>query len=135
MSTGNVTAIHVPLHVKRIRIVRKIKSDLVLGSPSSGCQGVGICQMVNISHETACKCPRVGATIGFSEHGRLRISFKKDTMDIRCLRRHFSWGLFQVLEPYRVPEFVSSGLSINAYTIHPGVYPAWESEDTVIVDF
>ena len=135
MSIGKATVLHIPLHVKRVIIVQKVKSDLVLGSPSSGCQGVGICQMINITHETACKCPRVGAMIGLSENGRLRIYFQKSTMDLRCLKRHFNWGLFQVIEPYKVPEFVSNGLDITSYTIQPGIYPAWESEDTIIVDF
>lgn len=135
MSIGKATVLHIPLHVKRVRIVQKIKSDLVLGSPSSGCQGVGICQMINIAQEITCKCPRIGAQIGLSEDGRLRIYFQKSTVDLRVLKRHFNWGLFQVIEPYKVPEFVSNGLDITSYTIQPGIYPAWESEDTIIVDF
>jgi hypothetical protein len=91
--------------------------------------------MVNIDHETSCKCPRVPAQVGLSEHGRLRIYFQKGRMDARCIKKHFSWGLFQVMEPYSVPEFVSKALSITGYTIQPGIYPAWESDDNIIVDF
>ncbi len=113
----------------------KIRTDVVLGSPSSNCSGVGICRVMAQGENQDLKCPRVAAWMSITEEGRLRMEFEKDSMESRYMKRHFRWLLFQVFEPYLVPYTLLRSTKLEQRTIHPGIYQVWEVGDRLIVEF
>jgi hypothetical protein len=114
---------------------KRIKTEITLGNPSSGCQGVGICRVMSYGQEAGGKCPRAAAWLAVTEEGRLRISFLKSSMDKRLMRRHFGWLLFQVHETYELPEGMAQRLGLLEATVRPGIYSVWETPRHLVVDF
>jgi hypothetical protein len=117
------------------RIQKKIKTEIILGSPSSGCQGVGICRVMAHGDKRQFKCPKVTAWITKTKTGMLRFSFLKSDMDPRFVRRHFGWMLFQVYEAYELPGGIAHALGLNEILVQPGIYTVWETPRFLTVDF
>lgn len=114
---------------------QKVRADVVLGSPSANCSGVGICRVMASGEGSQVSCPKVQAWIGVTKEGKLRFEFEKSSMDGRFMRRHFRWLLFQVLEPYLVPYATLKSLKLKERTIQPGIYTVWEVDNHLIVEF
>ncbi len=115
--------------------VHKIRTDVVLGSPSANCSGVGICRVMAQGENADVKCPRVATWVSVTEEGKMRFEFEKDSMEGRFMRRHFRWLLFQVFEPYLVPYHLLKSSKIEQRTIQPGIYQVWEIGERLIVEF
>ncbi len=113
----------------------KMHAEVVLGSPSANCGGVGICRVMAYGENQAISCTRTEAWLSVTKEGKLRFEFQKSSMETRYMKRHFRWMLFQVLEPYLVPYRILRSFKIAQRTIHPGIYQVWEVEDRLIVDF
>lgn len=111
------------------------QSQVVLGSPSAGCSGVGICKMYMKAAPPALRCPVMEAWLMNSDTGQLRISFSKATMEVRYLKRHFRWHLFQVPEAFDLPAWTRRKLQLTQRQIKPGIYTVWETHEAFIVDF
>ncbi len=114
-----------------------VRTEIILGSPSAGCSGVGLCRMMTVRPtKIRYKCPVVSAWLSLTNERRLRISFLKDSMELKVQRRHFRWWLFQVLEAYEMPvELTRSLPGLAEYTVQPGIYTVWETAEHLVVDF
>lgn len=112
-----------------------IKSDIILGSPSAGCQGVGICRVMLHDEMIQCKCPKVAAWLSVGANGKLRISFLKSAMRSDYIRQHFGWNLFQVHEPYALPRRITRSLGLAPTSILPGVFQVLETQQWITVEF
>lgn len=114
-----------------------VRADIILGSPGAACAGLGICKMMapSLVH-VRYKCPLVNTWLSLTSERRLRVSFVKDSMDLQLQRRHFRWGLFQVLEAYELPDELARALpGLLNCTIRPGIYTVWETAEHLVVDF
>ena len=121
---------------QRAYSAHKIRTDVVLGSPSANCSGVGICRVMARGAELdTVKCPRVSAMVGVTKEGKMRFEFEKASMEGRYMRRHFRWLLFQVFEPYTVPYTLLRSMKMDQRTIQPGIYQVWEVGERLIVEF
>jgi hypothetical protein len=112
-----------------------IKSDIILGSPSAGCQGVGICRVMLHDEMILCKCPKQLAWITVGPNRKLRVNFLKSDLSPDQIQQHFSWNLFQVQEPYALPRRITRALGIPPTSIAPGVFPVWETAQWLTVEF
>lgn len=114
-----------------------VRAEIVLGSPSADCSGLGLCKMMTMKPTgVRYKCPVVSAWLSLNYERRLRIHFLKDSMELRFMWRHFRWFLFQVVEPYRVPDELLRSLSgLSEPVVRPGIYTVWETSEHLIVDF
>lgn len=117
------------------RLQKKIKTEIILGSPSSGCQGVGICRVMAYGDPRKYKCPKVTAWMTVTKTGSLRVSFWKSDMDSRFAKRHFGWMLFQVFETYELPGGIALALGLEQAQVRPGIYSVWETPRFLTVDF
>lgn len=115
--------------------LKKIKSEIILGSPGMDCQGVGVCRVMAYGEPFQGKCPVTTAWISITEGRKLRCAFWKSTMDRRLMKRHFGWLLFQVYEMYELPLELTQTISESPVRIFPGIYPVWETPRFLIVDF
>lgn len=115
--------------------LKRIKSEIILGSPGMDCQGVGVCRVMAYGGTFNGKCPVVTAWMSVTEQNKLRCTFWKSTMDKRLMKRHFGWLLFQVFELYELPVEITRPLTQEQVSIYPGIYPVWESPRFLIVDF
>jgi hypothetical protein len=116
--------------------VVRICSEVVLGSPSSNCNGVGICRvMVAGKISPAVTCPSVSTWLNKSPEGGLQMHFPKQQLNEKQRRRHFAWHLFTVMEPYRLSPRLCKALGITDPWIRPGIYQVFESHDLFTVSF
>jgi hypothetical protein len=114
---------------------RSIRAQVVLGSPAAGCQDVGVCRVIPMETPWKMKCPAVVAWISLTEENKIRFSFLLDSIPEKIIHRHFGWGLFQVIEAYPLPEFVTRFLKTGRRDILPGIYTVGLRGDRLIVDF
>ncbi len=113
-----------------------IRAQVILGCPSTGCEGVGICRVIGAKQPINIKCPVVIAFISTTEQGKIRFSFLKTSMAPRYLRKHFRWLLFQVGEVHPLSRSITRRLQMPAnYSIDPGIYPVWETPEFMVVDY
>ncbi len=80
-------------------------------------------------------CPSIKTRLMKTENGRLRIRFDRAKMENRYLKRHFRWNLFQVLEPFELPDWACRKIDLTQCRIEPGIYTVWETAEAFIVDF
>jgi hypothetical protein len=117
------------------KVANMIKSDVILGSPSARCNGVGICRVMGVGENPDCPCPRISATIGVNVDGTVRFAFDKSALTQAQFQQHFQWGIFQVTEPYRMSARMCNRIGWKSGWIQAGVYKIWESNNQLIVDF
>lgn len=114
---------------------QKVRAEVVLGSPSANCGGVGICRVMAYGEDADISCPRVASWLSITKEGKIRFEFEKDSMEGRFMRRHFRWFLFQVFETYVVPRSILGPLKLEQRAIRPGIYTVMEVDNRLIVEF
>jgi len=126
-----------PVESKENTTQKRLRSEIVFGSLSTGCKGSGVCKVVPSRIEVKdWKCPHAAAWISLSPEGKIRIEFIKKSMTVQELRRYFRWQLFQVFEAYAMPAFVRNGLDTPGHLIiQPGIYAVKDTGKELIVDF
>lgn len=115
----------------------KLKSEIIFGSPSTGCKGSGVCKVVPASIPVQdWKCPHALAWIYLLDNAKIRFEFIRSSMSEQQYKRYFRWQLFQVYEPYPMPIFIEKKLKVKQNLIVlPGIYPVIETPHVLIVDF
>ncbi|NUQ22657.1 MAG: hypothetical protein HUU34_01805 [Saprospiraceae bacterium] len=112
-----------------------LRTDVVLGSPSAKCRGVGICRVVVAPRQYSGECPLVHAIIGLNANKRARFYFLKATISESIWKQHFQSGLFTVLEVFRLPHRLEKRLGLSSAFIHPGEYVIKTTPQYLMVDF
>ncbi|MCS6929761.1 MAG: hypothetical protein NZM43_09715 [Saprospiraceae bacterium] len=118
--------------------LRRVRTDVILGSPSADCSGVGICRVMAHGEGERLKvaCPYISAWLSVTQEGKLRFEFDKLALDGTILERHFSEMLFRVFEPYVIPYYLlSDKKKVAERTIWPGIYPVWDKGTYLVVEF
>lgn len=117
---------------------KEAKAEIVFGTPSKNCEGVGICRMIGPNYLAGkeIKCPHVTGYLSL-DMGRnvLYIRFSKRSLSSEMVARHFCKRLFKVTEPYKVPVHISRFLGTQQIVmIQAGSYAVRETrEDWIIV--
>ena len=111
------------------------QAQVILGSPSSGCNGVGICRIYMTAKPVTTTCPIMMAGPINRGNGRLRISFRKTGLSNYAVKKHFSWGLFQMIETFVLPAWAQRKLQLTQTEILPGTYTVWETPEVFMEDF
>ena len=79
--------------------------EVVFGTPSKQCKGLGICMIVEPKYlkGMATECPHFPGYFQM-DTGRkmLLVRFNRMYLSSQMISRHFSGGLFKVTEPYKV---------------------------------
>ncbi|MFN4079489.1 MAG: hypothetical protein ACK4NS_01190 [Saprospiraceae bacterium] len=116
------------------RINKQIWAQVILGSPSEDCLGVGICRVLpNGARVEIFKCAAYRAIIGLTEENRCCIKFLKEGFDVKTIKRHFGWNLFQASESYALPANICRSLKVKSLILSAGVYPVFVSDKFLIV--
>ena len=123
-----------PQLTKRIIEAAQLRSDVVLGSPSARCNGVGICRVMGQGEGAGMPCPHITATLSVLPNGCLRFAFDTAAMNEQYRQLHFNWMLFQIDEPVRLSPRMRQQLSWPSRWIQPGVYRVWETAGALVVD-
>ena len=119
--------------------IKECMAEIVFGTPSKNCEGVGICRMIgpNFQVGKAIICPHVPGYLTL-DAGRniLSVRFPKKHLSIEMVARHFCKRLFKVTESYRVPVYISRMLGIaQSIQILEGQYAVRETMHDWIVVF
>lgn len=118
--------------------LRRIKAEVVLGSPGARCRGVGICRITAIGQEAGAgvaRCRKTVAWIGATPGGRLYMVFSKHLVCPQFAARQFVGSQFPVDSRFEWPAFVQDKLGGALHTIEPGQYPMRENAQQWVVYF
>ena len=119
--------------------LKRVKAEVVLGSPGARCRGVGICRIsaadtLTTSHSLP-RCRKTVAWIGLTPGGSLYMIFSKHLVCDTLAERQFKPGSFGVTTRFRLPQFLQNELGTTREFIEPGNYPVRESAQQWIVYF
>lgn len=112
-----------------------LKCEIILGSPSSGCQGVGICRVMAQGELLHCPCPRVTGWIAQTAVGRVRVSFLKSELTPAVVAQHFQGKRFEVKAAYTLPGRIRRAAGVAVKSIEPGIYAVTETGRFLTVEF
>jgi hypothetical protein len=112
-----------------------ITAELILGNPSDGCQGHGICKVLTDSYAPKPKCPAVTTRVSLMANESLQFSFLKSSLSPSVIEQHFSTGLFKVEHVFEIPSGLKSRMDFKRDTIEPGLYPIRENDHFFMVLF
>ena len=100
-----------------------LEVNIVFGMPSKSCQHLGICKIEPINElKIKEKQRRIKSEIILESTGSLIFQFRKNRISDEVKQKHFSFGKFQILEAFELPNFVESVLKIP-FRIEAGIYP------------
>jgi hypothetical protein len=124
--------------LRRYAPVQEIVTEIVFGTPSKNCEGVGICRMLgpNYIGDRQILCPHAPAYLGLDVvRNVMTVRFPKIHITRQMVARHFYKRLFKVTESYRVPARFTRAFGIRQMlTIHEGIYAVKETrEDWILV--
>ena len=113
--------------------------EVVFGTPSRRCDGIGICIMTEAKYiaGVATKCPHFpGCFSKGAGPGEIIARFPKIYLSSQMIARHFQMGLFKVTEPYKVPARILKLLGLKGpLEIRPGGYRVVETMGSLVVVF
>lgn len=114
-------------------IINTITAEIILGKPSEGCNGHGICRVLTESASKTFKCPSVTTVISIAPDNKLRFSFLKSSLSAIALEQHFCGPWFKMEEPMALPVGLQARFQFKRKTIQAGHYPITENEHFFIV--
>lgn len=85
----------------------EIMLEVIFGTPSKQCRGLGICMIVEPKYlqGKTTKCPRFPGYFQLDTARKMLLArFNGMYLSSQMIARHFSEGLFKVTEHYKVPE-------------------------------
>ncbi len=112
-----------------------IPAEIILGTPSLGCKGHGICKVVTQSVANSLPCPSVSALISIVSGKKLRLAFFKSSLPAAVQSIHFGAAGFKVNEPFDLPKWLKAAFQIQTCSVLPGLYKILETDQYLIVDF
>jgi hypothetical protein len=112
-----------------------LKADLVLGSPKSGCSGVGICHISVSVDKSEFPCPAYPTHLFRTCKGGLAVAFSEQRLPEAVLLEHFSGGVFRVTDRFIMPKSLAGTLGLKNRVIHPGAYKVSRKLSFLIVEF
>jgi hypothetical protein len=116
-----------------------IKADVVFGSPTKRCVGIGICQ-VNpyrsgkaVNEHIPC-CQQVETLIHRSgTSDRLHFHFSRKKICKKMIAQQFAYSRFRIPDPLMLPDWLTEALELSAEQLLPGVYPVVFGEESIEV--
>lgn len=117
--------------------IREVAAEIVFGTPSRNCDGVGLCRMLApvLLRGREIRCPHATAYCALDvERNVFTLRFPKSFLSHQMVARHFYKRLFNVTESYRVPGHIIHALGLQQVVIiQEGVYMVKETQDDWIV--
>lgn len=115
--------------------ISETAAEVIFGTPSKYCQGVGICRILSRAPKWAqLTCPHVPAHLSLSASGWLRLRFDRGSMPEPVARRYFGQPFFQIDEPCALPSRFRLLPHTAPCILQPGLYPILQTEkDWIIV--
>ena len=112
--------------------------EVVFGTPSKQCRGLGICMIVEPKYlkGMATECPHFPGYFQLDAGRKMLLArFNRYFLSSQMIARHFSGGLFKVTEAYKVPGRICRRMgTANGLVIGEGVYEVLrEGDDWVVV--
>lgn len=114
--------------------LKLVRANVVLGVLGKHCRGLGVCKIVNWKAKPE-KCTSVNVFIDSPQPDLLRFHFQKAKLCAKATARYFGGSYFVVEEPFELPEFVRTELSVSKTIVESGAYPIIESYKFFIVNF
>lgn len=114
-----------------------VRADVVFGSSSKRCVGIGICQVnpydSNPSKLGISCCQRVDTQISRSGSDQLRFQFSRSNICKKMITRQFAFSRFRIVDLLVLPEWLTVQLQIEPAELVPGTYAVTFSETSIAV--
>jgi len=107
--------------------LKTLKADVVFGSPSKRCAGIGICK-VN-PHDTGTLdfklpcCQKVETEINPIAKDQLEFRFSRSKICKTLIARQFAFSRFRITDPLILPDWLTTQLKITPSSLIKGAYP------------
>lgn len=115
--------------------------EVVFGSPSANCMGTGVCKIsaattmpVPVSQGRSCQ--HVSAILmPFEEGNGVSLVMAREMMCIKLFRTQFKGGVLILNETCRLPEDITTRLSLKIKDLKPGIYVVEEINGFFRINF
>jgi hypothetical protein len=116
---------------------KTVRADVVFGSPTKRCVGIGICQVnpyrSNAVNRNLPCCQQVETTLQLIHPDRLEFSFSRKKICKKMIGRQFAYSKFRITDGLRLPEWLEASLEIGKAHLVPGTYPVLFGEESIRV--
>lgn len=120
---------HHSFHSSAAVNTRICRAEVIFGTPSKNCDGVGICHISGIDHvRVRRKCPAFAGWLQVEPSGAVKMTFSTETLSAEVMHRCFRGDWFAIEEPYDFPQPVISALGLGQYRVKAGFYPVEVSD-------
>ncbi|MEQ1745641.1 MAG: hypothetical protein ABMA02_09455 [Saprospiraceae bacterium] len=105
------------------RSIREVEMEVVFGTPSQSCTGLGVCAIINRHPQVELiPCPHAPAIIHFDPGHEIVFRFRKQRLPDRVVQVYFSSNFFVVEEAFSLPQRLVRLWGLPVGSIHPGRY-------------
>lgn len=106
---------------------RTVKADVVFGSPTKKCVGIGICQVnpygsIPKNRSIPC-CQQVETQIQAVQLDWLQFSFSRKEICKKMIAQQFAYSRFRITDSLLLPNWMMESLELGEARMVPGVYP------------
>lgn len=105
-----------------------LQCEVMFGSPSSNCDGNGICKIAarsnnqaGLTQRTSCSHAKALFTSLDNGQGACMI-FRREWLCANLMRRHFRHGILEMPEPCPIPQALSSKLGLQIGELPAGLH-------------
>lgn len=105
-----------------------LQCEVMFGSPSSNCDGNGICKIVARSNHPAqlflrTSCSHAQAAFSSCDGGNgASMTFRRDWLCSKLMRQHFRHGILEMQEPCPIPSEFVSALGLHFRELPAGLH-------------
>lgn len=119
------------------RQVKQMYSDVVFGSPSANCNGLGVCKITTIGQSARQygSCQSVGGLFSKTMQGDLQVLIPKSKVCVTLFRKYFMKGKIELKKPCPIPQYLRQYLGHSKTELTPGCYPIHSEGQYFIIEF
>jgi hypothetical protein len=116
---------------------RQMYSDVIFGSPSSNCNGLGVCKITALGQAAMqySRCQAVGGLFSKNTAGDMQVLIPRSKVCTDLYRKYFMHGMIELKHPCAIPDYLRRHLSFRNTTISPGKYPIHSDGPYFIIEF
>lgn len=119
------------------RKVKQMYSDVVFGSPSANCNGLGVCKITTIGQAAKQygSCQSVGGLFSKDQQGDLQVLIPKSKVCVMLFRKYFMKGKIELKKPCPIPQYLQQYLGYAKPALTPGCYPIFSEGQYFLIVF
>lgn len=129
--------LHKPSYFQHQKEEKEVRADVVFGSPTKRCIGIGICQVNPYRSEAVNRnlpcCQRVETRLQLTHPDRLHFSFSRKKICKKMIAQQFAYSKFRITDSLILPNWLEEPFDLQGAQLVPGTYPVVFGEESIRV--